>query len=138
MKITLKVRVINKGLVEGEALTYQKPFSLRDVNPVNGIIDLPDHELFGKSVRDKIMVYPCGCGASSEDWLIYVLKRAGVAPKAIVNGVSIFYINVAGAILADIPMVYGLDQNCLSLIQDGDRVKVDADRGLIEVSKTNT
>lgn len=134
MKIKLKVRVAHKGTAEGEALVYQKPFVFGDINPGNGAIDVPGHELKGKSIKEKVLVFPCGCGASTEDWGMYVLARVGVGPKAIINGRRIFYIDVTGAILADIPMVYGLDQNFLSFIRNGDHIKVDGNNGIVEVT----
>ena len=134
MKLKFKVRVAHKGVAEGYAIVSQKPFLFSDINPENGAIDVPAHELEGKSVKEKVLVFPCGCGASTEDWGMYMLAQAGVGPKAIINGRRLFYIDVTGAILADIPMVYGLDPNCLSLIKDGDHIKVDGNDGVVEVN----
>jgi len=135
MKFSLKVQVAHKGVAEGLALVYRKPFPFSDINPENGLIDVPEHELKGANICDKVLVYPCGCGASTEDWGLYILKKAGHAPKAIINGRRIFNIHMTGAMLADIPMVYGLDENCLNLIRDGDHIKVDGEKGFIEVNR---
>jgi predicted aconitase with swiveling domain len=135
MKLQLKVSVANRGVAEGEALVCKKPFTFRDVNPTTGIVDTPGHELIGSKVTEKIMICPCSSGVSTEEFTMYALKKAGFSPKAIVNGQTTFYISIAGAILAGIPMVYGLGPACLSLIQNGDYVKVDADRGIVEVSR---
>ena len=135
MKFQLKVSVASKGVAEGEALVCKKPFTFRDVNPTTGIVDTPGHELIGSKVTEKIMICPYSNGVSTEEFTMYTLKKAGLLPKAIINGRNTFYISIAGAILAGIPMVYGLAPACLSLIQNGDCVKVDADQGIVEVSR---
>lgn len=132
--ISLRVHVAHKGVAEGAAIICSKPFTFNYINPRTGVVDIVGHELSGKLVSDKILVCPSGCGASNEDRTLYMLKRAKAAPLAIIYGRRIFYIHISGAIHADIPMVYGLDQNCLSLIREGDQIKVDANRGLIEVT----
>jgi len=132
--IRLKANVANKGVAEGPAIICRKPFSFNSINPATGTVDIMGHELSGKLVSDKIIVCPCGCGVSNEDRTLYILRRAKAAPLAIIYGRRIFYIHISGAIHANIPMVYGLDQNCLNLIRDGDHVKVDANFGFIEVT----
>jgi len=135
MKFNLEVHIANKGVVEGEALVCSKPFTFRDVNPLTGEVDTPGHDLMGKKVAGKVIVCPCASGISTEEFTMYGLKKAGFAPKAIVNGRTAFYITIAGAILAGIPMVYGLSPGCLGLIRSGDHVKVDGEQGFVEVSR---
>jgi uncharacterized protein len=135
METRFDVQVAHKGIAEGEALVCRQAFIFYDINPENGVIEVAGHALEGRSVKEKILVCPCGCGASTEDWFMYTLAVAGMVPKGIINGRRIFYINVAGAILADIPMVYGLDQNCLNFIHDGDHIAIDANKGIVKVVK---
>ena len=75
-------------------------------------------------------------GVSTEEFAMYGLKKAGFMPKAIVNGATAFYITIVGAILAGIPMVYGLSTGCLGLIKSGDYLKVDGDEGVVELRET--
>lgn len=91
--------------------------------------------LRGKNVKDKVIVFPCGKGSTGEETSLLELKKAGVAPKAVIAGSAVHVPGVIGAILADVPMVYGFDQNCLGLIDNGDHVEVDADKGVVEVTK---
>ena len=135
MKIRLEVCVANKGVVEGEAVVCREPFTFRDVNPVTGVVDVMGHELLGQKVAEKIIVCPCNSGVSTEEFAMYGLKKAGLAPKAIVNGPTAFYISIVGAILAGIPMVYGLSTGCLGLIKSGDYLKVDGDEGVVELRR---
>jgi len=134
MGITLRGRMASRGKAEGEALVCSKPFEFRHIDPKSGIIDVPGHELEGQDAKDKIMVFPCGCGPTTEEWALYELKKAGVAPKAVVN-ISTYVCSTIGAIIAEVPMVYGFDRNLLEVIKTGDRVKVDADKGLVKVTK---
>ena len=133
-EITLRGHIASRGMAEGEALVYEKPFEFRDVDPQTGLIDVPGHELFGQEVKNKIMVFPCGCGPSTEEWAPYVLKKSGVAPKGILN-ISAYSCSTIGAIIADIPMLYGFDRNFLEIIASGDYLKLDGNVGFVQVIK---
>ena len=41
----------------------------------------------------------------------------------------------AGAAIGNIPLVHRLDQNPLEVIRTGDFVRIDADKGIVEVTK---
>ena len=57
----LKGRIISKGVAEGEALTTSQPISFYGgVNPDTGVIIEKGHELKGKKVKDKILVFQIG------------------------------------------------------------------------------
>ena len=74
-------------------------------------------------MKDKILIYPYGVGGTLGDYDLYVLKRFGNAPKALINiNEYVYPINVAGAIMSRIPMIYELDINPLDYIVDGDFV----------------
>jgi hypothetical protein len=136
IRIILRGRTGYKGIAEGEALVCRTPFMfLSYVDVGSGIIHAKGHELEGKSVKDKIMVFPCGKGSAGEEASLLMLKQVGVAPKAVIMGSAVYVPGVIGAIIANIPLVYGFEQNCLGVINNGDHVKVDADKGIIEVTK---
>jgi predicted aconitase with swiveling domain len=136
MKVTLNGHSACKGIAQGEALVCRKPFMfLSYVDMGSGLVYAKGHELEGKNVKDKVIVSPCGCGSTGEEPSLLLLKEAGVAPRAVIVGSAEYAPGVIGAILADIPMVYGFDQNALGLIETGDHVMVDANNGIIEVTK---
>ena len=136
MKVLLKGHIACKGIAEGEVLVCRKPFMfLSYVDMKSGLVYANGHELEGENVKGKVIVSPCGCGSTAEERSLLVLKEAGVAPGAIITGSAVYSPGVIGAIIADIPMVYGFDQNSLGLIETGDHVKVDANIGIIEVTK---
>jgi predicted aconitase with swiveling domain len=139
MKVTLKGRTASKGMAQGEALVCRKPFMfLSHVDFQSGLVNTKGHEVEGQNVKGKVVVFPYGCGSTGEEQSLLFLKEAGAAPKAIIAGSAVHSPGVIGAILAEIPMVYGLDQNALGLMETGDHVKVDANCGIIEVTKKET
>ena len=133
MTIVLKGRVIWKGRTEGEALVTNQPISFYGgVDPETGKIVEKGHELEGRLIADKILVFPRGKGSTVGSYILLRLKRRGLAPRAIINHRCEPIIAV-GAIIAEIPCV---DQVDISKISTGDQVIVDENR--IEVRKRVT
>ncbi|MEM2907838.1 MAG: DUF126 domain-containing protein [Candidatus Hadarchaeales archaeon] len=125
----MKGRAISPGKARGEALVSRQPIGFYGgVDPKTGIIIEKGHELEGKCVKDKILVFPCGKGSTVGSYVIYGLKKNGVAPAAIVNRETETIV-ATGAILAGIPCVDGID---IDRIKTGDRLFVDADEGRVE------
>ena len=89
------------------------------------------HCLEGKSVAGKILVFPGGKGSSvvQADGL-YQLSIKNNAPKAMIiqNPETVL---VASAIIMEIPMVDRLQPDFYQQVRDGDRLRVDADNGLV-------
>jgi predicted aconitase with swiveling domain len=127
-------RKISGGRAEGLALVSREPISFfGGVNPETGVVTEKGHELEGKTVKDRVLVFPHGKGSTVGSYTLYRLKKNGVAPRAIIN-VECEPIVAVGAIISDIPAVDRLERNPLALFQSGDRLKVDADRSLVEAS----
>ncbi|KYC48446.1 MAG: hypothetical protein APG11_00359 [Candidatus Methanofastidiosum methylothiophilum] len=84
---------------------------------------------FGKSVKDKVFVFPMGKGSTVGSYVIYQLKKNGVAPLAIINREAETIVSV-GAIISDIPMV---DKIEIDALQEGKKVKVDGSNGTVEI-----
>jgi len=127
-------RKISGGRAEGLALVSREPISFfGGVNPETGVVTEKGHELEGKTVKDRVLVFPHGKGSTVGSYTLYRLKKNGVAPRAIIN-VECEPIVAVGAIISDIPAVDRLERNPLVLFKSGDRLKVDADRSLVEAS----
>lgn len=126
----LKGRKISKGIAEGEVLKSTSPISfLGGIDPKTGIVLDKNSNAFGKSIKDKIFVFPMGKGSTVGSYVIYQLKKNGVAPIAIINKEAETIVAV-GAIISDIPMV---DKIELDIIEDGKKIRVDGDRGIVEI-----
>jgi predicted aconitase with swiveling domain len=127
----MKGRIISPGCVEGEAIVSNEPIGFYGgVDAKTGIVIDRGHELEGKSVTDKILIFPCGKGSTVGSYVIYGLKKNGVAPRAIVNEETETIV-ATGVILAGIPCVDKIDLKQLN-VKSGDRVRVDADSGSVE------
>jgi len=133
--IILKGRSISKGYAEGEALVCREPVGFNfGIDVANGVITEYHHELFGKSIKDKIFLFPYGKGSTGGSYVLYQLAKNKTGPKAIINMTTETIIAV-GAIMGGIPVIDSLEKNPYDLISDGDQVKVDADRGLVVIEK---
>ncbi|KAA0002783.1 MAG: DUF126 domain-containing protein [Thermoplasmata archaeon] len=128
----MKARTIYPGKVEGIALVSQQPIGFYGgIDAKTGIVIEKGHELEGKSVKDKILVFPCGKGSTVGSYVIYGLKKNNVAPLAIVNKETETIV-ATGAILAGIPCVDGID---IEKIKSGDVLKINAGEKEAEVVK---
>jgi predicted aconitase with swiveling domain len=123
-KMELKGRIIYKGKGEGEALTTNQPISFYGgVDPNTGEVIEKGHELQGKTVKDKVLVFPNGKGSTVGSYTLYRMKKNGTAPASIINRECETVVAV-GAIISEIPCVDHVD---IAKIQTGDKVRVDAD-----------
>jgi len=135
MAIILKGRSISKGCAEGEALVCWQPIGFNfGIDVSNGVITEYNHELFGRSIKDKILLFPHGKGSTGGSFVVYQLAKEKTGPKAIINMTTETIIAV-GAIMGGIPVIDSLEKNPYDLISDGDHVKVDADQGFVVIEK---
>ena len=121
-------RKIFKGKVIGEALVTGDDISFYGgCDPETGEIVEKGHHLEGKSVSGKILVFPSGKGSTVGSYVLYALKKAEKGPLAIVNKIMDPVVAV-GCIISEIPAV---DQIDISKIQNGQKIEVDADNGVV-------
>lgn len=136
--IVLKGRSASKGVAEGEALIIHDTISfLSDIKITEGIITNPQSKFKGQSVSGKILIFPTGRGSTADPYGFYMLKKAGKAPKGVVN-IDANPTTVAGAIISNTPMVYQLNKNPFDIIMTGDHVLVDGNKGVVTVTKCET
>lgn len=129
----IKGRAISKGIASGPALVASQPISfLGGLDPSTGQVVEHGHELEGTSIKDKVLIFPHGKGSTVGSYVMYQLKKNGVAPCAIIN-LRCEAIIAIGAIISDIPVVDQLECNPLEIIRDGDIVLVNGADGYIEV-----
>lgn len=107
-----------------------KPISfLGGVDPSSGLIIERDHDLRGRSMMGRVLFFPHGHGSTVGSYVLYSLAKRGVGPKAIINQAADPVV-VAGAIIADIPMI---DQIDIQQIRMDDDVEVDCGRGIVKI-----
>lgn len=130
----LKGRAVSRGMATGPALVSRDAISfLGGVDPETGVVIEKGHALYGKSVKGTVLIFPNGKGSTVGSYVIYQLKKNGVAPAAIVN-VRSEPIVAVGAIISNIPMVDSLERDPVVTIKDGETVTVDGTAGTVEVS----
>jgi len=118
----LKGRIIYRGKGEGEALVTSQPISFYGgVDPTTGEVLEKGHELQGKSVKGKVLVFPTGKGSTVGSYTLYRLKKNGAAPAGIVNRECETVVAV-GAIISEIPCVDKID---ISRLKTGDHVQIE-------------
>jgi len=126
----MKGRMISPGTAEGAAMVSTEPIGFYGgIDIKSGIVIEKDHPLEGKSVKDKILIFPCGKGSTVGSYVIYGLKENGVGPAGIINKETETIV-ATGVILAGIPCV---DQIDIEKIKDGDAVLLDADNALVTI-----
>jgi hypothetical protein len=141
-KIVLKGHKGIGGIAEGEALVCQEPINLmadtgnvwNDPSDVTFTNKVATPSVYGKSFADKVLVFPTGKGGIFSTNIMMDAASVGSVPKAIVN-VMAHPVWVAMAIVINIPLVDRLNKNPCEMIETGDWVKVDARRGIVEVTK---
>lgn len=129
----IRGRAISKGQAEGEALITREPLSfLGGVNPKTGMVVERGHELEGRSLKDKILLFPRGKGSTVGSYVLYQMKKNNTAPRGILN-LEAEEVVATGAIISGIPMLDSLEQDPYEILKDGMKVRLDADQGFIEV-----
>ena len=123
------------GVAEGEALVTRDRISgWGGIDPRSGTIIETRHELRGQSFKGKVLVFPGAKGSSGWSSQFHIARLAGAAPLAMVFNEMTTKMAL-GAVVTHAPAVTDLERDPLEVITTGDWVKVDGDRGVVEVTK---
>jgi predicted aconitase with swiveling domain len=134
-RIVLRGRGVVGGVAEGKALVSKKGIELLfALNRDTGMITEGKHPLKGQSIKGKILVFPCHRGSSGWGGTFISAHSRGNGPLAMIIRDSDWMVTNA-AVFTGTPVVTELDADPCQIIESGDWVKVDADRGVVEVNK---
>ena len=98
-------KVLVSGKVSGSILKSTKPINfLGTVDKKSGVISDKNHDLFGKSIKNKILVFPSGVGSSVGAYTIYSIKSNNSAPLAMICQKADLTV-ATGCALANIPLI---------------------------------
>jgi predicted aconitase with swiveling domain len=126
----LQGRAIYHGQVSGETLVSNMDISFfGGVDPETGVVVEKGHDLEGRSIAGKVLVFPSGKGSTVGSYSLYRMAKNGKAPAAIVNAECETIIAV-GCIIAEIPCI---DHISIDEIQVGWVAYVDGDSGTINL-----
>ncbi|NPD89665.1 MAG: DUF126 domain-containing protein [Asgard group archaeon] len=127
----ISIRPIVDGLVEGPALVSPIAISFfGGIDPKTGKIIDSENPLNGQSIADKIFVFPKGKGSTVGSYIIYGLRVNGVAPLAFIANIAETIV-IAGAILAEIPLVDQPEEDVVSFIKTDDYIKLNTQKRII-------
>jgi predicted aconitase with swiveling domain len=133
--IVLRGRKVVGGVAEGEALVTRDRISgWGGIDPRTGTIIETRHELKGQSFKGKVLVFPGAKGSSGWSAQFHLARLTGAAPLAMLFNEMTTKIAL-GAVVMHAPALTDFDRDPLDVIETGDWVKVDADRGVVEVTK---
>ena len=126
----MTLKVIVKGKVQGMALVAKNPMNfLGAVDKKTGKVKDENHDLFGKYLAEKILVFPYGVGSSVGAYTIYSIKSNKCAPQAMIC-LKADLTTASGCALANIPLVVASKDEYDS-IKDGAKIILDAENGKI-------
>jgi hypothetical protein len=133
--LVLRGRCVVPGVAEGEALVTRDRISgWGGIDSRTGTIVEVRHALRGVSFAGKVLVFPGAKGSSGWSNAFHLTRTFGVAPAAMLFNEMTTKIAL-GAVVTRAPALTDFDRDPLALIETGDWVRVDADRGLVEITK---
>ncbi|MDR2869994.1 MAG: DUF126 domain-containing protein [Deferribacteraceae bacterium] len=134
-KIIIKGRGVIGGVSEGEALVTSQAISgWGGINCATGEVTEARHELFKKSFAGKVLVFPGAKGSSGWSIHFHYCRLLGTAPLAVLYNVTTAKI-ASGLVVMKVPAVTDLERDPIEVIETGDWVKVDGDKGIVEITK---
>ena len=117
-------KVIVNGKTEGTVLKTTSPINfLGAVDKKTGMIRDKKYDIFEKSIKDKILVFPHGIGSSVGAYTIYSLKANNVAPIAMICHKPDLTV-ASGCALANIPMII-LSKKEFDSMENGKELQID-------------
>lgn len=133
--IVIHGRKVVPGVAEGEALVTQERVSgWGGVDPRTGTIIETRHELRGQSFAGKVLVFPGAKGSSGWSAQFHMTRLMGTAPAAwLFNEMTTKM--ALGAVVSHAPAMTDFDRDPLTLIRSGDWVRVDADAGIVTITR---
>jgi len=108
-------KILVKGKTQGKILKSENPINfLGSVDKKTSVINDAHHDLFKKSLKDSILVFPSGVGSSVGAYTIYSIKSNNSAPLAMVCQ-KVDLTVATGCALANIPLITVSDKEFSSL-----------------------
>jgi len=120
------MKILVHGKIKGVVLKSESPINfLGTVEKKSGIISDKNHEMFNKSVKDSILVFPSGIGSSVGAYTIYSIKSNNSAPLAMICEKADLTV-ATGCALANIPLLVISEEEFKSL-KTGMKILIDTE-----------
>ncbi len=122
----MTLKTIVKGQAKGVILKSNNPINfLGAVDKKTGVIRDENHDLFNKSVKDTILVFPNGIGSGVGAYTIYSLKSNNSAPCAMICQKADLTV-ASGCALANIPLVI-VSQEEFNALENGRKITINTE-----------
>ena len=119
-------KVIVQGKVKGTVLKTTNPINfLGAVDKKTGVIHDQKYDIFEKSIKDSILVFPHGIGSSVGAYTIYSLKSYESAPLAMICEKADLTV-ASGCALANIPMIV-VSKEQFDSIETGKEIEINTE-----------
>jgi hypothetical protein len=119
-------KTIVKGKAKGIIMKSENPINfLGAIDKKTGFIRDENHDLFQKSVKDTVLVFPHGIGSSVGAYTIYSLKSNNSAPLAMVCQKADLT-TASGCALANIPLII-ISKEEFDSLENGKDIEIDTD-----------
>ena len=120
------MKILVQGKTQGTILKSNDPINfLGTVDKKTGIISDKNHDLYQKSMKDTVLVFPSGLGSSVGAYTIYSIKSNETAPLAMICKKADLTV-ATGCALANIPLITISDEEFES-IKTGMKILLDTD-----------
>ena len=123
------------GTAEGEAFVTRQTISgWGGIDARTGTVVELGHEKEGQCFAGKVLVFQGAKGSSGWSHYFHAARRIGTAPCAMLFTVTTTKVAL-GAVVTRVPAMTDFDRDPFEAIEDGDWLRVDADRGVVEVTR---
>ena len=123
-------KVIVQGKAKGTVLKTTNPINfLGAVDKKTGIIHDQKYDIFEKSIKNSILVFPHGIGSSVGAYTIFSLKNNESAPIAMICTKADLTV-APGCALANIPMIV-VSHEQFDSIENGKDIELDTESATI-------
>ena len=131
----IRGRKVVPGVAEGEALVTNDQISgWGGVDPRTGTVIETRHELRGQSFAGKVLVFPGAKGSSGWSAQFHLARVMGTAPAAWLFNQMTAKVAL-GTVVSHAPAMTDFDIDPLTVIRTGDWVRVDADHGVVTITR---
>jgi predicted aconitase with swiveling domain/putative sterol carrier protein len=121
---------VGRDIIRGDVVRWHGNISfLEEIKSEDGTLVKDDQPI---DIRGKVLVFDGGSGSTVGSYNIYNLKLRGNAPSAMIMAHADAIITI-GCIMADIVLIHDLEDDGMSLLENGVRVEIDPSEGTVRI-----
>ena len=136
MEYSLKGKTIVGGKAKGMIMLTTQPINfLSSVDHLTGKITDKNHELFGKFMKDSILIFPYSVGSSVGAYSIFALKSNNASPSGIICSLKTDITTASGCAIANIPLLELCKDQVIPEIEILSEGIIDGSSGSLQIKK---